>query len=117
LRGYQRNAFIAVGTKPTQKLLEYQDREWWKNVPSVLVFSDPRRPSGEAHANTARRIKSVWVAVTSASDAVRHSQVFGFPELGERKSALLRAKGREVKCGEGSIVFGNRQTLSRNSAT
>ena len=85
--------------------LEYDDREWWKNVPSVPVFSDPRRPSGEAHANTARRIRSVWVAVTSASDAVRHSQAFGFPELGQRKSALLRAKGREVKCGQGSIVF------------
>jgi hypothetical protein len=50
-------------------------------------------------------MRSVWVAVTSASDAVRRSQAFGFPELGERKSALLRAKGREVKCGQGSIVF------------
>lgn len=85
--------------------LEYDDREWWKNVPSVPVFSDPRRPSAEAHANTARRMRSVWVAVSSASDAVRRSQAFGFPELGERKNAFLRAKGREVKCGQGSIVF------------
>ena len=48
------------------------------------------------------------VGVGCRDQYIRCSEVFPgfwFPELGERKSALLRAKGREVKCGQGSIVF------------
>jgi len=66
---------------------------------------DSRRQDGEIHANTARRLRSVWVAATSISDAVKRSELFGFTPGSERQLAVLSARGREVQCGQGTIVF------------
>lgn len=66
---------------------------------------DARRLPGEFHANTARRWVSVWVAVPSVAEAVKQSERLGFARGAERQLAALGARGREVACGKGSIVF------------
>jgi len=66
---------------------------------------DPRRLAGEIHANTARKLLSVWVAVPSVSEAVQQSERFGFSAGAERHIEALGEKGREVQCGQGTIVF------------
>jgi len=66
---------------------------------------DPRRAAGEIHANTGRKLLSVWVAVPSVSEAVRQSEQFGFTAGAERDVEALGEKGREVQCGQGAIVF------------
>jgi Glyoxalase-like domain len=68
-------------------------------------FPDPRRPAGEVNANTARRLRSVWVAVPSVSAAVEQANRFGFATLGLRNVKSLGEKGEEVLCGQGTIVF------------
>ena len=66
---------------------------------------DPRRAAGEIHANTGRKLLSVWVAVPSVSEAVRQSEQFGFTAGAARDVEALGEKGREVQCGQGAIVF------------
>ncbi len=68
-------------------------------------FPDPRRRAGEIHPNTARWMRSVWVAVESVSDAVKQSEIFGFAGAAARENKSLGARGREVECGRGTIVF------------
>lgn len=70
------------------------------------VQPDPRRLPGEWHANTARRLHSVWVAVENVDAAVKQSGRFGLAAVGpERNDAALGARGREVLCGSGTIIF------------
>ena len=78
-----------------RRLLERAERE----VP------DPRRNSGEIHANTARRLRSVWVAVPSVADAVKQAERFEFAAGVDRQFKTLGEKGREVQCGQGTLVF------------
>jgi hypothetical protein len=67
---------------------------------------DPRRLAGEVHANTARKLRSVWVAVPSVDKAVAQAARFGFKAAGgQRDFKALGEKGREVQCGHGTIVF------------
>ena len=65
---------------------------------------DPRRPTGEIHANTARKLLSVWVVVPSADEAVKQAARFGFAATKNHRTALGE-EGQEVQCGEGTIVF------------
>jgi hypothetical protein len=78
-----------------KRLLERAERE----VP------DPRRTSGEIHANTARRLRSVWIAVPSVVEAVKQAGRFEFAAGVERQFKALGEKGREVQCGQGTLVF------------
>jgi hypothetical protein len=66
---------------------------------------DPRRPAGEVHANTARKLRSVWVAVPNVDKAIAQAARFGFNALGRRDVKALGETGREVQCGQGTIVF------------
>ncbi len=66
---------------------------------------DPRRAAGEDNANTARRLRSVWVAVPDVADALKKSTLFGLTSVGNIRSSALRAKGERVECGQGSIEF------------
>ncbi len=66
---------------------------------------DGRRKPGDLHANTARKLNAVWVAVPNVEDAVKRAQSFGFTPGRERKLSVLGAVGREVACGQGQIVF------------
>ena len=66
---------------------------------------DPRLAAGEDHANTARQLRSVWVAVPDASAAVKQSVSLGFAVIGKTQSSALGAVGRQVACGRGSIEF------------
>lgn len=66
---------------------------------------DPRRSSGEVHANSARTLRSVWVAVPSVKEAVDQSARFGFVPRTKRKSKTLGEEGQEVQCGEGTLIF------------
>jgi Glyoxalase-like domain len=68
-------------------------------------FPDPRRSAGEIHANTARKLRSVWVAVPSVAEAVKQAARFGFAAGAESQFKALGEIGREVPCGQGSIVF------------
>jgi Glyoxalase-like domain len=81
--------------KKPERVLERVERE----VP------DPRRAKGEFHANTARRLRSVWVAVPSAAEAIKQAGQFGFTARGELDLKTLGEKGVEVQCGQGTIVF------------
>jgi hypothetical protein len=66
---------------------------------------DDRRKPGDLHANTARKLNAVWIAVPNVEDAVKRAQSFGFAPGRERKLSVLGASGREVLCGQGQIVF------------
>lgn len=66
---------------------------------------DPRRSPKEIHANTARSLLSVWVAVPNAAEAVKQATRFGFAAAGERRVKALGETGYEVQCGLGTIVF------------
>lgn len=66
---------------------------------------DPRRPAGEIHANTARKLLAVWVAVPNIAEAVQQSARMGFAARGERFVKELGEKGHEVQCGQGTILF------------
>ncbi len=66
---------------------------------------DPRRGAGEIHANTARKLRSVWVAVPSVEKALAQAERFGFKAIGQRDFKALGEKGQEVQCGQGTIVF------------
>jgi Glyoxalase-like domain len=78
-----------------QRALERAERE----VP------DARRVAGELHANTARKLLSVWIAVPNIADAVRQAGRFGFAAGGERHFKALGEKGQEVQCGQGTLIF------------
>jgi hypothetical protein len=66
---------------------------------------DARRVPGELHANTARKLLSVWIAVPSVPEAVRQAERFGFVAGAERHIKALGEKGQEVQCGQGTLVF------------
>jgi hypothetical protein len=66
---------------------------------------DPRRVSGEVHANSARKLRSVWVVVPSVEEAVKQSAKFGFVSGAKREWKALGEEGQEVQCGEGSMIF------------
>jgi hypothetical protein len=66
---------------------------------------DPRRTSGEIHANTARKLSSIWIAVQDIASAVDQADRLGFPRRDSRELSILGARGREVQCGVGTIVF------------
>lgn len=66
---------------------------------------DARRAAGELHANTARKLLSVWVTVPNVAEAVRQCERFGFAPGRERYVEALGEKGREVQCGQGTIMF------------
>jgi hypothetical protein len=55
---------------------------------------DAKRSPGEIHANTARKLVSVWVAVPNVVEAVKQSERFGFAPGAERQVAILGARGR-----------------------
>jgi hypothetical protein len=78
-----------------QRALERAERE----VP------DARRVAGELHANTARKLLSVWIAVPSVAEAVKQAGRFGFAAGGERRFKELGEKGQEVQCGQGTLIF------------
>jgi hypothetical protein len=82
-----------------------QPESFQESIKKSAKDPDPRRTTGEIHANTARKLSSVWVAVPNAAEAVRQSERFGFVARGERYVKELGAKGREVQCGRGTIVF------------
>jgi hypothetical protein len=93
--------------------LEYRDNpdgpgaERFQKAPERVEkeVPDPRRPAGELHANTARKLLSVWVAVPNIAEAVQQSTRMGFAARGERFVKELGEKGHEVQCGQGTIVF------------
>jgi hypothetical protein len=65
---------------------------------------DSRRPAGEIHANTARKLRSVWVAVPSVAAAVKQAARFSFAaEVGH--FVALGETAQAVHCGQGTIVF------------
>ncbi len=66
---------------------------------------DPRRLAGEIHANTARKLLSVWVAVPNIEKAVAQAGRFGFREGGQSYFKAVGENGQEVQCGQGTIVF------------
>lgn len=66
--------------------------------------STTRRPPTD-HANTAKRLLSVFVAVPDITSAQRESRRLGLKPLGQRRSDVLSARGREVECGRGTITF------------
>jgi catechol 2,3-dioxygenase-like lactoylglutathione lyase family enzyme len=66
--------------------------------------SATRRPPVE-HANTSQRLLSVWVAVADSAAAQTECERFGLKPLARRQSPGLGARGHEVECGLGSIVF------------
>ena len=66
---------------------------------------DARRRPGDLNANTARKLESVWVVVSNVEEAVKQSESMGFAPGRERTLAELGARGREVQCGQGTIVF------------
>jgi hypothetical protein len=66
---------------------------------------DSRRAAGEDHANSARQLRSVWVAVPDVSAAVKESEAFGFAVMGKTKLSAIGAVGQQVACGQGSIEF------------
>jgi len=72
---------------------------------AVKEVPDSRRPAGEIHANTARKLLSVWVAVPNVAEAVNQAARFGFPASERNHVEALGEVGQEVHCGEGSIVF------------
>jgi catechol 2,3-dioxygenase-like lactoylglutathione lyase family enzyme len=57
------------------------------------------------HANTSKRLLSVFVAVPDISAAQRESRRLGLKPLDQRRSDVLSARGREVECGRGTITF------------
>jgi hypothetical protein len=69
------------------------------------AIPDERRAAGEINANTARTLRSVWVAVPNATDAARQAERLGFARLGQRDVKEIGEKGEEVQCGRGTIVF------------
>ncbi len=93
--------------------LEYRNNEEHLNADRVRQFResiardlpDSRRRPGDLHANTANKFESMWVAVSSVEEAVKQSEALGFAPGRDRKSAELGARGREVQCGQGTIVF------------
>jgi hypothetical protein len=60
---------------------------------------------GDLHANIAKKLNAVWVAVPDVGDAVKRSQSFGFAPGRERRLSVLGAAGREVVCRHSHIVF------------
>jgi hypothetical protein len=66
---------------------------------------DPRRKAGDLHANTAKKLESVWVAVANLQEGVKQSELLGLKPLRERTLESIAARGREVQCGQGTIVF------------
>lgn len=81
--------------KSPERVLERVERE----VP------DSRRAKGEFHANTARRLRSVWVALPSAAEAVKQAGQFGFAGGLEPVLRALGETGMNVQCGQGTLVF------------
>lgn len=73
-------------------------------LPSDLP-KDPRRAAGEDHANTARRLRAVLVAVPDVGAAVAKSVSFGLVAAGKRQSSAIGAVGQQVECGQGYIEF------------
>ena len=68
-------------------------------------FPDARRKPGDLHANTARKLEAVWVVVSNVQEAVKQSELLGFAPGRNRTLKVLGARGREVQCGQGAVVF------------
>ena len=74
---------------------------------SFLEYRDNQeRPESIAlHENTARKLRSVWVAVADLSIATRQAEPFGFRVIGKRNYDFLGESGLEIERGQGSIVL------------
>jgi Glyoxalase-like domain len=88
-----------------QRALERAERE----VP------DTRRVAGELHANTARKLLSVWIAVPSVAEAVRQAERFAFVAGAERQIKALGEKGQEVQCDKELLFSSSRGTTTAHS--
>jgi hypothetical protein len=86
-----------------ERLSEDRARQMRESVEREVP--DPRRSPGDINANTAKKLESVWVLVSNVEEAVKQSELMGFVPGRERTLAELGARGREVQCGQGEIVF------------
>jgi hypothetical protein len=96
--------FIDYGTEFQQRGLDPARTQRHRDR-AEKEFPDPRRRSGEVHPNTARRIRSAWVAVASVPEALKRCEAFGFAGGRDVQSKTLGARGHEVPCGLGTLVF------------
>lgn len=76
-----------------------------RNLLSEDLPKDPRRASDEDHANTARRLDSVFVAVPDVALAVKECASFGLRAVAKTRSSALGAIGQRVECGQAFIDF------------
>jgi hypothetical protein len=66
--------------------------------------SAPPNPYRE-HPNTAKRIKSVWVAVKNLDEATQAFESLGLPAGRRLKLSRFGAKAREIEAGRGVILL------------
>jgi hypothetical protein len=65
-----------------------------------------RREQGMmVHPNTARRLHSVWFAVSDLNASLRNLRDAGLESGGRREAKFLGAQGREVKAGTGTMIL------------
>jgi len=60
---------------------------------------------GNVHANTAKRLTSVWMAVTDLKASVPTYESMGFRASGRLPVVQLGAQGQEIEAGQGSILL------------
>ena len=95
-----------IGPKASVAFIEYQNNASRLGPERVKRTRERlQRPSGELHANTARRLRAVWVAVHSLNHATEVVRQLGFTAGTDRQSRGLAAAGREFTCGDGAIVL------------
>ena len=63
------------------------------------------KPEERQHANTAKGIKSVWIAVTDLKAATKAYESVGLPVGEKRRLPQLGAIGSEIKAGQGVILL------------
>jgi catechol 2,3-dioxygenase-like lactoylglutathione lyase family enzyme len=74
--------------------------------PERFARLSARREQGMMrHPNSAMRLHSAWFAVRDLEASLRNLQEAGFKPGVEREAALLGAKGREVKAGNGVMLL------------
>ena len=78
----------------------------WHDAP---LPTDPAKKAARdlrrTHANTARRLHSVWIGVRSLEDAARAYRNLGLPAGRPIEFTQLGAVGHEIAAGTGTILL------------
>jgi catechol 2,3-dioxygenase-like lactoylglutathione lyase family enzyme len=83
----------------------------------ALFFLQYDAAISNVHANTAKRLSAVWMAVRDLGASVKAYESIGFRASRQMRASQLGAEGQEIEAGQGSILLLQPENSSSRAAS